>query len=224
MTGRFGQLRRTRHLHLLPPFFLLLIVLYFLEPEFNPPHLISEYELGRFGWLMSLAFFCLGMGSLCLLGALWSDLQTKGGHLSTSPSSFLVVRVHADVPRSPCALVSARPHPQAAAQDRRDTAARRRVLLRWRDCDGARQVTCAWLRAVRHQRARVQCRVLKAAIGNGRGRYCEIVGAAHDHLPMCRASYRSEREGVGLDPRLFGTHSLRRTNDFSATAGRRQLG
>ena len=69
-------------------FFLWLIVLYFLEPEFNPPHLISEYELGRFGWLMSLAFFCLGMGSLCLLGALWSDLQTKGGHLSTSPSSF----------------------------------------------------------------------------------------------------------------------------------------
>jgi hypothetical protein len=62
-------------------FLLLLIVLYFLEPEFNPPHLISEYELGRFGWLMSLAFFCLGMGSLCLLGALWSDLQTKGGRI-----------------------------------------------------------------------------------------------------------------------------------------------
>jgi Protein of unknown function (DUF998) len=62
-------------------FLLLLIVLHFLEPEFNPPHFISEYELGRFGWLMSLAFFCLGMGSLCLLLALWSDLQTKGGRI-----------------------------------------------------------------------------------------------------------------------------------------------
>jgi hypothetical protein len=55
--------------------------LYFLEPEFNPPHLISEYELGRFGWLMSLAFFCVGFGSLFLLRALWSDLQTKGGRV-----------------------------------------------------------------------------------------------------------------------------------------------
>lgn len=60
-------------------FFILLVVLYFLEPEFNPPHLISEYELGRFGWLMSLAFFCLGSASLFLLRAIWPDLRTKGG-------------------------------------------------------------------------------------------------------------------------------------------------
>ncbi|TMA97688.1 MAG: DUF998 domain-containing protein [Deltaproteobacteria bacterium] len=59
-------------------FLVLLIVLYFLEPEFNPPHLISEYELGRFGFLMSLAFFCLGAGSLFLARALWIDLRTKG--------------------------------------------------------------------------------------------------------------------------------------------------
>src|SRR5258708_6539821 len=63
------------------------------------------------------------------------------------PPSF-VVRVHEGVPRSPCALVSSRPHPQAAAQDRRDTVARCRALLPWPDCDGAPQVTCAWLRAV----------------------------------------------------------------------------
>jgi Protein of unknown function (DUF998) len=56
----------------------LLIVLYFLEPEFNPPHLISEYQLGRFGYLMSVAFFCLGAGSLFLARALWIDLRTKG--------------------------------------------------------------------------------------------------------------------------------------------------
>jgi Protein of unknown function (DUF998) len=59
-------------------FLVLLIALYFLEPEFNPPHLISEYQLGRFGCLMSLAFFCLGAGSLFLARALWIDLRTKG--------------------------------------------------------------------------------------------------------------------------------------------------
>jgi hypothetical protein len=59
----------------------LLIVLHFLEPEFNSPHFISEYKLGRFGWLMSLAFFLPRMGSLCLLLPLWSDLQTKGGRI-----------------------------------------------------------------------------------------------------------------------------------------------
>jgi hypothetical protein len=62
-------------------FLILLTLLHFLEPEFNSPHLISEYELGNFGFLMSLAFFCLGTGSLFLARAIWSDLQTKGGHL-----------------------------------------------------------------------------------------------------------------------------------------------
>jgi hypothetical protein len=62
-------------------FLILLAVLHFLEPEFNPPHLISEYELGNFGFLMSFAFFCLGVGSLFLARAIWSDLRTKGGHL-----------------------------------------------------------------------------------------------------------------------------------------------
>src|SRR5258706_12692687 len=61
---------------------------------------------------------------------------------------FFVARVREGVPRSPCALVSARPHPQAVAQDRRDTVARRRAALPWRACDGTRQVTCAWLRTV----------------------------------------------------------------------------
>jgi hypothetical protein len=33
-------------------FLAILSLLHVLEPEFNPPHLISEYQLGRFGWLM----------------------------------------------------------------------------------------------------------------------------------------------------------------------------
>jgi Protein of unknown function (DUF998) len=61
-------------------FLILLAVLHFLEPEFNSPHLISEYELGNFGFLMSFAFFCLGAGSIFLARAVWSDLRTKGGH------------------------------------------------------------------------------------------------------------------------------------------------
>ena len=50
-------------------FLTILSVLHMLEPEFNPPHFISEYQLGRFGWLMSLAFFCPGWASLALFGS-----------------------------------------------------------------------------------------------------------------------------------------------------------
>jgi len=60
-------------------FLILLAVLHFLEPEFNSPHLISEYELGNYGFLMSFAFFCMGAGTIFLTRAIWSDLRTKGG-------------------------------------------------------------------------------------------------------------------------------------------------
>src|SRR5258707_8387841 len=63
-------------------------------------------------------------------------------------SSFVAVRVHEGVPRSPCALVSGPPHPQTVALDRRGTVVGRRAPLPWRDCGGTRRVTCAWLRAV----------------------------------------------------------------------------
>lgn len=62
-------------------FLALLVLLHFLEPEFGPPHLISEYELGRFGYLMRLAFICLGVGSLLLARALWCDVQTGSGRI-----------------------------------------------------------------------------------------------------------------------------------------------
>lgn len=39
-------------------FVVLLAALHFLEPEFDPSwRFISEYELGRYGWAMRLAFF-----------------------------------------------------------------------------------------------------------------------------------------------------------------------
>lgn len=39
-------------------FLTILFLLHLLEPEFDPAwRLISEYELGRYGWMMTLAFF-----------------------------------------------------------------------------------------------------------------------------------------------------------------------
>jgi len=57
-------------------FLAILSVLHVLEPEFNPPHLISEYQLGRFGWLMSLAFFCLGAASFVLFAVARQAVRT----------------------------------------------------------------------------------------------------------------------------------------------------
>ena len=60
-------------------FITLLAVLHIIEPEFEPSkHLISEYELGRFGWLMSLAFFSLGIGVLSMVLSTWIYTKTKG--------------------------------------------------------------------------------------------------------------------------------------------------
>jgi Protein of unknown function (DUF998) len=60
-------------------FLTILSVLHLLEPEFNPPHFISEYQLGRLGWLMSLAFFCLGAASLALFAAARQEMHTRPG-------------------------------------------------------------------------------------------------------------------------------------------------
>ena len=64
-------------------FLAILSVLHVLEPEFNPPHLISEYQLGRFGWLMSLAFFCLGAASFALFAAARQGIHTRPGRFGT---------------------------------------------------------------------------------------------------------------------------------------------
>jgi hypothetical protein len=64
-------------------FLAILLLLHFLEPEFDPSwRMISEYELGRFGWMMSLAFFCWGGSVLALLVALWPSLRTLGGAIA----------------------------------------------------------------------------------------------------------------------------------------------
>jgi hypothetical protein len=49
-------------------FLFILILLHFIKRELDPSwRMISEYEIGRFGWLMRLAFFCWGTSVLALL-------------------------------------------------------------------------------------------------------------------------------------------------------------
>ena len=60
-------------------FLALLTGLHVLEPDFNSGHLISEYQLGDYGFLMSLAFCFLGSSALLLALSLGPRLRTPGG-------------------------------------------------------------------------------------------------------------------------------------------------
>jgi hypothetical protein len=62
-------------------FLVLLTVLHVLEPEFNSGHLISEYQLGDYGFLMSLAFCLLGASATLVALSLGPRLQTRGGRV-----------------------------------------------------------------------------------------------------------------------------------------------
>ena len=64
-------------------FLVILILLHFLKRELNPSwRMISEYEIGRFGWMMRLAFFSWGAGILALLITIWPFLQLPSGTIS----------------------------------------------------------------------------------------------------------------------------------------------
>jgi hypothetical protein len=62
-------------------FLAFLTVLHVLEPEFNSGHLISEYQLGDYGFLMSFAFCLLGASAVLLALSLGPRLRTRGGHV-----------------------------------------------------------------------------------------------------------------------------------------------
>jgi hypothetical protein len=48
------------------------LALHVLQPTMNPAEdTISDYALGSYGWLMRLAFFALGIGTLTTLAAIW---------------------------------------------------------------------------------------------------------------------------------------------------------
>ena len=64
-------------------FLVILILLHFLNRELNPSwRMISEYEIGRYGWMMRLAFFSWGAGILALLITIWPYLQLPSGTIS----------------------------------------------------------------------------------------------------------------------------------------------
>jgi hypothetical protein len=67
---------------LIGAFLAILVLLHFLEPEFDPSwRMISEYEIGQYGWLMTVAFLCWGLGVLDLQIVLSHSLQTRGGRI-----------------------------------------------------------------------------------------------------------------------------------------------
>ena len=58
----------------------LLGILHLLKPEFGPTwRMISEYEIGDWGWMMRLAFFCWAAGFIALTISIWSLLGKVGG-------------------------------------------------------------------------------------------------------------------------------------------------
>jgi hypothetical protein len=61
-------------------FLVLLTLLHLLKPDLDPSwRMISEYEIGRFGWVMVLAFLSLACGKVCLFLTLRPHVQTRGG-------------------------------------------------------------------------------------------------------------------------------------------------
>jgi quinol-cytochrome oxidoreductase complex cytochrome b subunit len=79
--GTIPRIAAPLSLGLTVAFLALLTGLHVLEPEFNSGHLISEYQLGDYGFLMSLAFCFLGAGALLLALSLGPRLRTRGGRV-----------------------------------------------------------------------------------------------------------------------------------------------
>ncbi len=53
-------------------FILCLLALHGLRPDYTPvDHMISDYAVGRFGMVMTVAFVCLSLGCLSLAVGLW---------------------------------------------------------------------------------------------------------------------------------------------------------
>lgn len=60
----------------------LLASLHALSPEFDPSfRMVSEYALGRYGWVLSLFFLAWGISTWALAVALWSQVTTRAGRV-----------------------------------------------------------------------------------------------------------------------------------------------
>lgn len=69
-------------------FLVLLTALIVLKPEIDPAwRFISEYAIGRHGWMMALAFLSMAASCVAAVVALWSQVQL-GGRIGTG---FLLI-------------------------------------------------------------------------------------------------------------------------------------
>ncbi len=63
-------------------FLVLLAALHFIKPELDPSwRMVSEYETGRYGWIMVLAFLSLAFSCATLFIAIRSEIQTASGKI-----------------------------------------------------------------------------------------------------------------------------------------------
>ena len=63
-------------------FLVLLAALHFIKPELDPSwRMVSEYEIGDYGWIMVLAFLSLAFSCATLFVAIRSQTRTTGGKI-----------------------------------------------------------------------------------------------------------------------------------------------
>lgn len=63
-------------------FLVLLAVLHFIKPEFDPSwRMVSEYAIGRYGWVMVLAFLSMSLSGLALFAAIRTRIRAIGGKI-----------------------------------------------------------------------------------------------------------------------------------------------
>jgi hypothetical protein len=63
-------------------FLFLLALLHFVKPEFDPSwRFVSEYAIGRHGWIMVVAFIFLAFSCLTSVIAIRSQIETIGGRI-----------------------------------------------------------------------------------------------------------------------------------------------
>ncbi|MCI0414961.1 DUF998 domain-containing protein [bacterium] len=63
-------------------FLILLAIVHVLKPEFDPSwRFISEYAIGRYGWVMILAFFCLALSCVAAFITIRKQISTRGGKI-----------------------------------------------------------------------------------------------------------------------------------------------
>lgn len=73
-------------------FIALLALLHVIEPGFDPSwRFVSEYALGRHGWVMSLAFASLAVSATALLLAIANQVRTVGGYVGIGLLALSIV-------------------------------------------------------------------------------------------------------------------------------------